>query len=232
MEAIVLAGGFGTRLKELVNDLPKPMADINGKPFLEYLLTWLSRNGVDHTILAVGYKADTIEKHFGNEFMGMKLNYSHEFEPLGTGGAIKKAFIKLKNRNKPAFIVNGDTFFDVDLKQFYDFHHQNKSQFSIVVKKMFNFDRYGSVEIEDNKISKFKEKTFKEVGFINGGIYLMNQSCLQLLPKKDKFSFENSFMERYVCDLAFGALVSDGYFIDIGIPEDYFKAIQQLPFRL
>lgn len=232
MEAIVLAGGFGTRLKTLVNDIPKPMADIDGKPFLEYLLNWLAGNGVKHIILAVGYKAETIENHFGNEYMEMRLSYSSENEPLGTGGAIKKALNKLNNKNNSAFIVNGDTFFDVDLSKFYDFHKKNNSQFSIVVKKMFDFDRYGSVEIEDNKISKFKEKSFREEGFINGGIYLMNLSCLQLMPEQEKFSFENSFMEKYVDELSFGAFESDGYFIDIGIPEDYKKAAKQLPLKI
>ncbi|MDQ1772725.1 NTP transferase domain-containing protein [Labilibaculum sp. A4] len=232
MEAIILAGGFGTRLKEMVIDVPKPMADINGKPFLKYLFDWLLNNGIDHLILAVGYKADVIQDYFSENYQGIHLSYSFEVEPLGTGGAIKKAYDKVKNKNRPVFVINGDTFFNVNLKEFYDFHNKQNNPFSIVVKKMFDFERYGSVKTNDNFVEDFIEKRYCKQGFINGGIYLMNSVCMGMMPKDEKFSFEKTFLEKYVKSVSFGAFKSDGYFIDIGIPVDYTKAKIELPFKI
>ena len=125
MEAIVLAGGFGTRLKEVVSDVPKPMAPVNGKPFLEYLIKDLGEKGIRHIILAVGYKKKIIKEYFKNRYESIEITYSEELTPLGTGGAIKKA-LKLA-KEEDVFIVNGDTFFDIDLKRMKEFHTENKS---------------------------------------------------------------------------------------------------------
>ena len=114
LEAIVLAGGLGTRLKSVVSNVPKPMAPIGDKPFLEYILKYLKKNGITRAILSVGYKSEIIEEYFGNNFEGIDLVYSVEKEPLGTGGAIKKAMSKVKSNQ--VYIINGDTFFDINLK--------------------------------------------------------------------------------------------------------------------
>lgn len=222
MEVIVLAGGFGTRLKEVVSDVPKPMAPVNGKPFLEYLLKDLSKKGIKHVILAVGYKKEIIKEYFKNKYEDIEITYSEELVPLGTGGAIKKALKLVKEED--VFIVNGDTFFDVDLKKMKEFHTENKSILTVAVKEMENFDRYGSLIIKKNKIIEFEEKKKKDKGKINGGIYLIKKDLLSRM-EKENFSFEKEVLEDKKIEKH--SYESEGYFIDIGIPEDYFKIRKQ-----
>lgn len=223
MEAIVLAGGFGTRLREVVSDVPKPMAPVNGKPFLEYLLKDLSKKGIKHAILAVGYKKEIIKEYFKNRYENIEITYSEELTPLGTGGAIKKA-IKL-TKEEDIFIINGDTFFDVDLKRMKEFHTENKSTLTVTVKEMENFDRYGSLAIKENKIIEFEEKKTKDKGKINGGIYLIKKDLLNRV-EKESFSFEKEVLEDKRIEKH--SYESKGYFIDIGIPEDYYRIIKKL----
>ncbi|MBD3842888.1 MAG: NTP transferase domain-containing protein, partial [Campylobacterales bacterium] len=147
MEAIVLAGGLGTRLKSVVSNVPKPMATIGDKPFLEYILKYLKKNGITRVILSVGYKLEIIEEYFGNNFEGIELIYSKEDEPLGTGGAIKKAMSKVKSSK--VYIINGDTFFDVNLKSLI---LVDNSKITLSLKHMKNFDRYGCVESDENNL--------------------------------------------------------------------------------
>ncbi|WP_130889687.1 nucleotidyltransferase family protein [Fusobacterium varium] len=222
MEAIVLAGGFGTRLKEVVSDVPKPMAPVNGKPFLEYLIKDLGEKGIRHIILAVGYKKKIIKEYFKNRYESIEITYSEELTPLGTGGAIKKA-LKLA-KEEDVFIVNGDTFFDIDLKRMKEFHTENKSILTVTVKEMENFDRYGSLIIKGNKIIEFEEKKKKAKGKINGGIYLIKKDLLNRV-EKENFSFEKEVLEDKKIEKY--SYESEGYFIDIGIPEDYFKIRKQ-----
>ncbi len=219
MEAIILAGGFGTRLSHIVSDVPKPMALVNQKPFLEYIFNYLIDNSVKHVVLAIGYKGDIIKEYFGNNYKGIKITYSTEDTPLGTGGAIKKALDYCKNDD--VFIINGDTYYDVNLKLMKDFHNNKESNLTIAVKLMHYFDRYGSVVIQDNKIIEFKEKRKTISGKINGGSYLINKSVLDRI-EDESFSFEKLVLESGLVDLY--AFESDGYFIDIGVPEDYCKA--------
>lgn len=222
MEAIVLAGGFGTRLREVVSDVPKPMVPVNGKPFLEYLLKDLSKKGIKHAILAVGYKKEIIKEYFKNRYENIEITYSEELTPLGTGGAIKKALKSAKEAD--IFIVNGDTFFNVDLKKMKEFHTKNKSTLTVAVKEMENFDRYGSLVVKENRIIEFEEKKKKDRGKINGGIYLIKKDLLNRI-EKEKFSFEKEVLEDKKIEKY--SYESKGYFIDIGIPEDYFKIKEQ-----
>lgn len=224
MEAIILAGGFGTRLSHIMPDLPKPMAPINGRPFLEYILDYLCRNDINSVVLAVGYKAEIIKKHFGNKYKKIDIVYSTEHIALGTGGAIKKALGDCKEDN--IFVINGDTYFDVDLAKMLDFHINAKSNISIAIKSMDDFDRFGSVIVEDNIIKRFEEKKHKMEGKINGGIYIINKKIMSNMKKK-VFSFENDILESGLYKLY--AFESEGYFIDIGIPKDYTKA--QIEFK-
>lgn len=219
MEAIILAGGFGTRLSHIVSDVPKPMANINGRPFLEYVLNYLKCNGIGHVVLAIGYKGDIIQRYFGDNYNGINITYSIEDNPLGTGGAIKKALGYCNCEN--VFIVNGDTYYDVDLSLMEEFHNTNKSNLTVSVKTMQDFDRYGSVIIENHVITEFKEKEKTALGKINGGTYLINKRALDVI-EDESFSFENLVLESRMMDLY--AFESDGYFIDIGIPDDYYKA--------
>lgn len=219
MEAIILAGGFGKRLSHVVPGVPKPMAPINGRPFLTYIFDYLSNNGVTHTILAVGYKADIIKEYFGKVYNGIKITYSFEDTPLGTGGAIKNALDYCKN--KDIFIINGDTFFDVDLNEMKEFHVSKKSKLTLAVKLMANYDRYGSIITDNDKIKSFEEKKPTVQGKINGGIYLLNKSIFDSVCQKS-FSFEKLILEAGNVDIY--AFESEGYFIDIGVPKDYYKA--------
>lgn len=222
MEAIILAGGFGTRLRHIVKDVPKPMANVNYKPFLRYILSYLKRNKINKVILATGYKSEIIEKYFENEYHGIEILYSVEKEPLGTGGAIKKALEYCNDED--VFIINGDTYFDVDLISMKKFHKSKKSLLTIATKKMNQFNRYGNILFdEEKKIKFFQEKRFVDEGNINGGVYIISKTALDYVSDT-KFSFEKIFMEANVGKNCFYSFESNGYFIDIGIPEDYERA--------
>ncbi|HAN00806.1 MAG TPA: D-glycero-D-manno-heptose 1-phosphate guanosyltransferase [Marinilabiliales bacterium] len=229
-EAIILAGGLGTRLKGVINDIPKPMAPVDGKPFLEYVLRYLNRFPIDKVILAVGYKHEVIESVFGDEFLGMSIEYAIEKEPLGTGGAIANA-LKLAIGDD-VFLLNGDTFFDVNLEALYTHHQLSGSQLTLSLKPMKNFDRYGTVELKGTQIVAFNEKKPVKQGLINGGVYVLNKGMFSnpLLPTK--FSFEKDIMEQGVMQFDMQAYFSDGYFIDIGIPEDYERAQKEMANQL
>ncbi|WP_196603702.1 nucleotidyltransferase family protein [Pectinatus haikarae] len=226
METIILAGGFGTRLQRTIKNIPKSMARVNNKPFLEYIIKNLINNGIDKIILAVGYKKENIMGYFGTSYQNIPIDYSMEEEPLLTGGAIKKALNM--TTEKDVFIVNGDTFFDIDFSAMIDLHSKKNADLTIAVKKMKNFDRYGTIEIKDYRIIKFNEKKYCELGIINGGIYCMKRTCLNEIEKKS-FSIERGYMEGNCKKKYFYAFESDKYFIDIGIPEDYYKA--QIDFK-
>jgi len=221
MEAIVLAGGFGTRLQSVVKDVPKPMADVNGKPFLQYLLDILIVHGVTRVILSVGYKKEAIEKFFTNQYKNLEIVYSKEDDPLGTGGAIKQAFTLVKEQS--VFVLNGDTFLNVNLHELHNKHIALQSDITLSLKKMYDFDRYGSVTVEGEYVVSFNEKKFLQQGLINGGVYMLNKTFLDNYPSK--FSFETDVLEQSKGNLKIGFIQTDGYFIDIGIPSDYQKAI-------
>ncbi|HEB9332999.1 TPA: nucleotidyltransferase family protein [Campylobacter coli] len=219
MQAIVLAGGLGTRLRSVVQDLPKPMAPINGKPFLAFVLEYLKKQGITEIILSVSYKYELIQEYFKDEFYGMKIHYNIEKELLGTGGAIKDALKLVKNE---AYVLNGDTLFDIDLTKL----KLNRSKICLALKQMNNFDRYGIVELDgENYIKFFKEKEFTKQGLINGGIYLLDKDIFEDFNLEEKFSFEEFLQENYK-KLKARACIFDNYFIDIGIPEDYKKYLE------
>ncbi|EHA3649470.1 NTP transferase domain-containing protein, partial [Campylobacter coli] len=219
MQAIVLAGGLGTRLKSVVQDLPKPMAPINEKPFLAFVLEHLKKQGITEIILSVSYKYELIQEYFKDEFYGMKIHYNIEKELLGTGGAVKDALKLVKNE---VYVLNGDTFFDIDLKKLV----LNGSKICIALKQMQNFDRYGTVNVDEQGIvTSFEEKVFKKQGLINGGIYLLKKDIFDEFSLEKKFSFEEFLQENYK-SLKIQTQIFDDYFIDIGIPEDYKKFIK------
>jgi D-glycero-alpha-D-manno-heptose 1-phosphate guanylyltransferase len=229
-EAIILAGGLGTRLKEVIDDIPKPMAVVAGKPFLSYLLDYCLSAGIEKIVLAVGYKYEVIKKFFGNLYKGVKLEYAIEKEPLGTGGAIWNAFQYITTDT--ALLLNGDSVFFVDIQQFYSNHIQNQADISLALKPMQNFDRYGTVELFNNRIINFHEKQPAKQGLINAGVYLINKKSIQKYPQKEKFSFEKDIVEKYVNRLTLIGFVDTGYFIDIGIPEDYERAQEELQMKI
>lgn len=223
--AIILAGGFGTRLRPVVRDLPKPMAPIRNRPFLDYQLIWLQRYGCRKAVLCTGHLADSVSSHYGKVFKGVELNYSEEKEPLGTGGAIKKA---LQNISQGEILVlNGDSLFDIDLGEFRRLHAQKRSACSIALRRVENASRYGSIETNsDSRITAFREKSnTQKAGQINGGIYLLDRNTfLAEAPAEERFSIERDFFSTRCNTLHMFGFLFDEYFIDIGVPEDYARA--------
>lgn len=223
-EAIVLAGGFGTRLRKVVSDVPKPMApmDDRGTPFLAIVLEQLAKQGVEKVILSVGYMSEVIQNYFGDSYAGMDVVYSHESEPLGTGGAVKKA-LSLCSRDI-VFILNGDTYFDVDLTDLEYKHRESGADFTLAAKEMLHFDRYGELDLAvDDRVIAFREKKYCDYGYINGGIYCIKKTILSNV-KQEVFSLERDFLEKKIKSLRIVAYKADGCFVDIGVPEDYYRA--------
>ena len=222
-EAIVLAGGFGTRLKTVLQDVPKPMAPINGRPFLEYQINYLKQQGIKRVILSVGYLSEQIQNHFGNQFNGVEIDYAIEKTPLGTGGGIMHAFKKVKTLE--ALVVNGDTLFEIDIKDFYQKHQANKALFSLALRKLDDISRYGSVVIDNQQIiQEFAEKgSHKGAGLINGGVYIIHGYFFEEIYLPSKFSMEKDVFEYYYEKFNFYGFPFSNYFLDIGIPEDYQK---------
>lgn len=229
-EAIILAGGFGTRLKHIVSEVPKPMAMINNIPFLTFLFQKLQKEGVKHIILSTGYMHGKIADFYGNKFETIDLTYSHETTPLGTGGAILLALEKATTDD--VLILNGDTLFDIDIQKFEHFHALKKGVLSVSLREMEDVSRYGSVVLNnEKKIIAFTEKneTKSPQGAINGGIYILRKEWYLKLDLPEKFSFEKDVLENLYQQYDFYGLGYNSYFIDIGVPEDYFRA--QIEFK-
>jgi D-glycero-alpha-D-manno-heptose 1-phosphate guanylyltransferase len=222
-EAIVLAGGLGTRLKEAVPDLPKCMAPVAGRPFLSYVIDALRLQGVHRFVFSLGYKSVTIEDYLANHYPTLHYTTVIEEEPLGTGGAIQLAMQQCETEN--VLVVNGDTLFKVNVAAMEQVHMANKAECTLALKPMQDFDRYGVVEIDEKgTIVSFKEKQHYTKGLINGGVYLINKQRFLQHSFGEKFSFEKDYLEKYVDQQQFFGSVQEGYFIDIGIPSDYQKA--------
>lgn len=226
-EAIILAGGLGTRLRPVVNELPKCMAPVAGKPFLHYVLNYLKKEGISTYILSVGYKSQDIINYINEYHDTLNVKYSLEDTPLGTGGAIKQACGITSN--KEVLVVNGDTLYTADINTLAEFHKLHNAECSICLKPMKNFDRYGAVDLSpDNSIKVFKEKEYLEKGLINGGLYALNVQHFLDKELPDIFSFEKDYLERYVSQGSIFGMSQDEYFIDIGVPEDYARAQTEL----
>ncbi len=227
-EAIILAGGKGTRLKSVIQDIPKPMAPVADRPFLDYLLMWLARHFFKRVVLSVGYEKEQIIHHYGNSFETLEIVYSEENQPLGTGGGLLKAFDLLTEEH--VLILNGDTFFDIDPIELLENHLFSESQLTLALKKMNHFSRYGVVETDnDGRILQFLEKEPRTEGLINGGVYVANINLFEAFDLNESFSFETDFLEPNLEELPLFAFECHGYFIDIGIPEDYTKAQDEIP---
>ncbi len=218
-EVIVLAGGLGTRLRSEIGEFPKPLAPINGEPFLTHVFKYLQKNGINKVVLSVGYKWELIKEKYGEQWKDISIKYAVEKERLGTGGAIKLAMHQITSDD--FYVLNGDTLFDVNLLTLETFHFKNKAQCSLALKELKNVDRYGCVEVQGDRISAFQEKEFRKETIINGGIYCINKSILNEFPNQDIFSFESDYLEHNTLSKSIYGNVFKEYFIDIGIPEDY-----------
>ena len=223
--AIILAGGLGTRLKKVVQDLPKPLALIRGRPFLEYQMDFWISQGVTKFILSVGYLKQTIIDHFGDSYLTASIDYIVEDEPLGTGGALLLASQGLK---ETFLLLNGDTFFEVDLNNLIAFHKKQQSELTLSLFKSNQLGRYMGVDLEDSGEILSLQSGGNELTLLaNGGVYLVNPLALKRLNYKPytKSSLENDLLPKFI-SLGGGlyGLESSGKFIDIGVPEDYYRA--------
>lgn len=223
MEAIILAGGLGTRLKDVSNDMPKSMAVIQGRPFLEYQMDVLIEQGIKSFILSIGYKSEQIQNHFKNSYKNCSITYAIEKELLGTGGAIKNALRFTKDEN--VVVANGDSIVVSDLQKQVQFHIQKKANVTLALKRMKNFERYGTVMLDDDsRIHNFIEKHPISEGIINAGLYIFNVKSFVEYDWPEKFSIEKDYFESCVKTSNMYGFVMNGYFLDIGIPSDFKKA--------
>ena len=222
MEAIILAGGMGTRLRQVVPDLPKPMAPVAGRPFLASVLDRLIDAGFERAVLAVGYKHEAISKHFGGHHHNLLLNYSVESLPLGTGGAIRLAADQVTQY--PVFVLNGDTYLELDYQAMLAAHQRARASLSVAVCRVPDVSRYGALELEGDVIQGFQEKGRTGPGYINAGVYLLSADVMKRIPAGEAFSFEQQLLVPQVRELWPRAFLTEGRFIDIGIPEDYDRA--------
>lgn len=227
-EAIILAGGFGTRLREAVPDLPKPMAPIANRPFLAWQLDYLIAAGIQHFILSVGYKADTISNYFGDSYKGCAISYVKEDEPLGTGGAIRLALTAATQER--VFVCNGDTLCSADFVALRACSDARKDAISVLVKHVDNAGRYGAIRFDaaTRLITQFGEKSSSDAGFINAGIYDVPRNLFSTIELAAPFSFESSILQALVGKSLY-AQVSGDFFIDIGIKDDYLKGQTAIP---
>jgi D-glycero-alpha-D-manno-heptose 1-phosphate guanylyltransferase len=224
MEAIVLAGGFGTRLRSIVSNVPKPMALVAGRPFLELLLSSLRAKGITRAILSIGYMSDAITSHFGKHPMGLDLAYEIESTPLGTGGAIAAALRHASCDH--VFVFNGDTYLDVDLSALAAMWPGDHTPI-VVARFVPDTERFGRLELADGRISHFLGSGHKGPGVVNVGCYLIPSNIFAGANLPDAFSFEQHFLGRSP-PMSLRSYVSNGQFIDIGVPEDFQRAQLEL----
>lgn len=226
-EAIVLAGGLGTRLRSAVPDLPKCMAGVAGHPFIFHVISYFLGQGVDRFVFSLGYKHETIEQYLADAFPQLDYEISLEDSPLGTGGAVYQALALTRNAN--VLILNGDTLFKVNVGEVAAFHEHRHAECTLTLKPMKNSDRYGVVEIDaGGRISSFREKKYYAESLINGGVYALNTAGFAARKFPQVFSFEKDYLEKFYAGADIFGIVQDEYFIDIGIPEDYQKAQSDL----
>ncbi len=242
-EAIVLAGGLGTRLRSVLPDAPKALAPIQGRPFLDYLLDYLASEGVKHACLALGYQADKILERYGSsplpvrpsegflpqigQWKGLQLSASIEAEPLGTGGALAQAIPHLQAPR--LFILNGDTFFPLPLSQMETYHTQKGASLTLALAYVSPADRYGLVEVQDGFVTAFREKEPRPSGWIYGGIALIETAWWRAQSWPKQFSWELYLKEAATTLRPAAFLAKDLPFLDIGVPADYEKAQTFLP---
>ena len=233
MEAIILAGGLGSRLKAVVPEVPKPMAPINGRPFLEYLLDYWANQGVNRFILSVGYKREIIVAYFGEHYKGAQMSYAVEDQPRGTGGGLLLALERL-HQPDPFLVINGDTFFEVDLASMRRYHEEKQAEVTIALRDVESNNRYARVVVNDaGRITSFDSRACTSGRtLINGGVYLAQRSAFGGIAStsSDPVSIEDQlYPSMLAASRRLFGYRSRGKFIDIGIPEDYQRAASVLP---
>ena len=223
--AIILAGGLGTRLKGVLKGLPKPMAPIRNRPFLEYQMDFWIDQGISRFILSVGHLNQKISSHFGDSYRSVQINYVQENTPLGTGGGLLMA---AKNLAEPFLLLNGDTFFEVDLNDLFLFHNEHNAEWTMSLFRSKDLDRYMGVGLaKTGEILVLKSEESQIDLLVNGGVYLINPSAISRLNLNPgiKSSLEDQLLPSFLSlgGKLFG-IECYGKFIDIGVPEDYYRA--------
>lgn len=222
--AIVLAGGIGSRIESVAGGLPKALLDVEGRPFIEYVLDQLINAGIAHVVIACSYKWQMINDYLGDQYRDLEISYSVEQYPLGTGGAIKQAFELFGLQQ--AIVVNADTLFKIDLAALENQHYQHNAFVTLALRNVDDVARYGEVTVGDrNKLVSFNEKSRSGPGMINGGIYIIDAELWDddQIAVSGKFSFETDVLAHVELGIFYG-FPMDGYFIDIGIPSDLERA--------
>ena len=225
--AIILSGGLGTRLYNLVTDVPKPLAPINNRPFLEYLLDYWIERDVTHFILSVGYMHEKIIEHLGNSYRDIEIDFVIEEEPLDTGGGFLLASKKILN-DKPFLLINGDTFFAVNLEKLLDKYYENNADWVFSLFSSNDLERYMGIKIsERGKIINFYSSKKNSLKLVNGGVYLVNPKSLLKCEFSigSKVSLENEYLPKILdMEQRLYGVVFNNTFIDIGAPDDYKRA--------
>lgn len=222
MEAIILAGGLGTRLRSVVPDLPKPLAPVDGTPFLLILLDRLLEFGCTRIILSVGYMSEKIVEEVGHEYHGATVDYIVEAQPLGTGGALREALKAVEGTS--ALVLNGDTYAEIDFAALMELQQQSGKPFVMGLMTVPDTTRFGRVDVENGIVTGFQEKGAGGEGLINAGVYVLAKTLLDDPALPERFSFEADVMTPRIAKLQPPALVCHGQFIDIGVPEDLERA--------
>lgn len=234
MQAILLAGGLGTRLRSVVSDRPKPMALINGRPFMEYVVHELAKAGITDMIFAVGYRGEIVQEYFGDgsrftapDGQRLTMQYAWEKELLGTAGAIRNAAEYITDET--FFVLNADTFYQIDYQRLCGIQKEKSLDMALVLRAVPDITRYGEARLKEGRLTAFNEKTAEvRPGTINGGIYYMKRELLETITE-GKVSLENEMIPRWLREeRRLGGIVHDGYFIDIGIPEAYYRFIEDV----
>ena len=226
-QAIILAGGFGTRLQTVLRDLPKPLAPVRGRPFLHYVLRWLEECGIERVIGCTGYLADKMEAGFRSYAGGLDLTLLREDTPLGTGGAIYRALREADSGG--VFALNGDTYFPADLSEFQQRAERLGGRFAIALRRVPDTSRFGAVELEGGRIAAMNEKGRSGPGLVNAGLYLLPHDLWQQVPMPGVFSWETDLMEPKAPVLGAAGVILDAPFLDIGTPESYGEVESVLP---
>lgn len=233
MDVIILAGGLGTRLRSAVPDLPKPMADVKGKPFLCHLMDYWRAEGVSRFILSVSYKYQVIENYFGSRYKGAEVVYAIETEPLGTGGGLINAASQLRGENE-FLVLNGDTFFQVELSALLAAHQESGADMTLSLKEVEKNSRYSGIELDAEGFvrSIAAREAVASSCLINGGVYLLRRSLLGEYAGRspERLSLEDEILPGLIRGKKrLRGFVASGVFLDIGIPEDYHRAADLLP---
>jgi len=222
IDVVILCGGKGQRLREVIDDRPKVMAEINGRPFLDFIIEHVLSFGLKRIILCSGYKAEYIDSYYSNRKLPFELIVSRENTPLGTGGALKNAQKLIQSAN--FIVLNGDSFCGVNLKKFYDFHLERNSFLSIVAAHTENSEDFGSLSIDSSaRITAFQEKTQKTKEFVNAGVYIFKNEVLFSIPSGRAISLEYNFFPEFISKGIYG-FVTEESLIDIGTPQRYERA--------